>query len=614
MKFLRNKSGFSLVEIMLAIAVFSIFSVGIFYLSIDTISRDSKVILNTDGLLYAQEGLEVARNIRDRNYLFLTNGDHGLTLSNGSWSFAQAPESIESFYERTITVSDVYRDENGNISENGTTYDPDTKKVDSEVRWLQNGVIPRSIVLTSYLSNWRGDDLIRTTCTEFAGGTFDGTETENLAGPPADNCGVRLLEITEESTFFSPVDVGKHGEDVDVDGSYAYLATDETNKGLNIINVSNPASPVITSYKDLGAKGNYIKKDGNYAYVGIDQSNGLSIVDVSNPSSPSISKTVSTSGAGNQPATFGNYLFMALNVDSNSYKVYNVTSKTSPTLLKTINFGHDTHVTTIQGNYAYVGVDDDHESLKVFDISNINDITQIGSLDVGEEINAIAISGSIAFVGIENDDASLRVVDISSPVHPSVITTLNTEGEIQDLTISGDYLYAAIDSSHSGLAAINISNPYSPTLAYTMDVSGKGTGIDSDANYVYVSTDTSNKGLVIVGTTVEGVSTLGTYISDKYDTGSADTIYNFIEWTTQGSVAGGAIKFQIRTADSEGNLDTAVWVGPDGTNATYYETPRTIIKLDPGTSGNRYVQFQAFLQSDGVTTPVLEEVRINYTP
>jgi prepilin-type N-terminal cleavage/methylation domain-containing protein len=614
MKFLRNKSGFSLVEIALAIAVFSIFSVGIFYLSIDTINRDSKVVLNTEGLFYAQEGLEVARNIRDKNYLLLTNGDHGLALVENAWSFAAAPESIDAFYERTITVSDVYRDLAGNISAEGTVYDPDTKKVESEVSWLQNGIIPHSVILTSYLSNWRGDDLIRTTCTEFTDGTFDNTEIVNIPSPPEDNCGIRLLEIEEESSFFSPVNVGKHGEDVDVEGSYAYLATDETNRGLNIINVSDPLNPVITSYKDLGAKGNYIQKNGDYAYVGIDKTQGLSIVNVSNPASPSISANVNTSGAGNQPAIFGNYLFMALDVDNNSYKVYNVTSKTSPTLFKTINFNHDTHVTTIQGNYAYVGVDDDHSSLKVFDISNINNITQIKSFDVGEEINAIAITGSIAFVGIEEDDDSLSVVDISNPANPSIITTLNVGGEIQDLTISGDYLYAAVDSSHSGLAAINISNPYSPTLAYNLDVSGKGTGIDSDTNYVYISTDTSNKGLVIVGTTVQGVSTTGTYISDTYDTGSSDTIYNFIEWFTQGSVAVGAIKFQIRTADSAIGIDSATWVGPDGTNSTYYETPRTIITLDPGSSGSRYVQFQAFLQSDGVTTPILDEVRINYTP
>lgn len=613
MKFSRKKSGFSLVEITLAIAIFSIFSVGIFYLSLDTISRDSKVVLSTEGLLYAQEGLEVARNIRDRNYILLTNGDHGLTLSGSVWAFDQAPESIEDFYERTVTVLDVYRNEDGNISEEGIVYDPDTKKVESEVAWLQNGIIPRSVTLTSYLSDWRGDDLIRTTCTEFESGTFEETETGSIVGPPDDNCGVQLKELEESSAFFSPVDVGKHGEDVDVDGNYAYLATDETNRGINVINISNPASPVVVGYKDLGAKGNYIKKDGNYAYVGIDKTQGLSIVDVSNPASLSIAKNVNTSGAGNQPAIFGNYLFMALNVYNNSYKVYDVTSKTSPTLFKTINFESDTHVTTIQGNYAYVGVDDDHSSLKVFNLSDINNITQIGSLDVGEEINAIAISGSIAYIATEKSDESLHVVDISNPAVPSVVTTLNVNGEIQDLTISGDYLYAAVDSVHSGLAAINISNPYSPTLAYNLDVSGKATGIDSDANYVYVSTDTSNKGLVIVGTTVEGIVTAGTYISDSYDTGSGDTIYNFIEWSTQEPVAAGAIKFQIRTAGTSGGLDSATWVGPDGTNSTYYETSRTIIQLDPNASGSRYVQFKAFLQSDGVTTPVLDEVRINYT-
>lgn len=83
MKTITNKKGFSLVEIMLAICIFAIFAVGITYLSLDTLNRDSKVVLNSEAMHYAQEGLEVVRNIRDRNFLSLTNGDHGLVLNNG---------------------------------------------------------------------------------------------------------------------------------------------------------------------------------------------------------------------------------------------------------------------------------------------------------------------------------------------------------------------------------------------------------------------------------------------------------------------------------------------------------------------------------------------------
>ena len=116
-----------------------------------------------------------------------------------------------------------------------------------------------------------------------------------------------------------------------------------------------------------------------------------------------------------------------------------------------------------------------------------------------------------------------------------------------------------------------------------------------------------------MGTTVTGVTTSGTYISNYLDTGSADPLYNFIEWEHT-EVPGGSVKLQIRTADSVENLETAAWVGSDGTNATYYENSRTAITLDPGRSGSRYCQFLIFIESDGVSTPIVESIRINYTP
>jgi len=211
---IKNKSGFSLVEILLAITIFAIFTVGIAYLSIDTLERDAKIVLSNEALLYAQEGIEATRNIRDKNYLALTNGDHGLDFAENSWSFDLAPELVDDFYDRTVTVSDVYRTEDGDIDEDGITFDPDTKRIDVSVAWLQNGLIPREVNLTEYVSNWRGDDWINTTCGEFSAGDFGEivvggdpveiipeTEIVNLPSPPADNCGVKIAEIELASTF-----------------------------------------------------------------------------------------------------------------------------------------------------------------------------------------------------------------------------------------------------------------------------------------------------------------------------------------------------------------------------------------------------------------------------
>lgn len=598
---------------MLAITIFAIFSTGIIYLTVDNIDRDTKVELESEGLMYAQEGIEATINMRNTNYLLLTNGDHGLNLANDTWTFVEAPEDINEFYSRTITIEDVYRDIDNNISTEGT-YDPDTKKITSEVNWLQRGIIPRSVSLVTYLSNWTGDDWIQTTCTEFDTGTYEGTQLVTTPVPPEDNCALQLLLEEAQSDFFTSTDIGDHGNDVKISGNYAYLANNKTQTGLTIIDISNPQAPTISQNLDIGKNGRKVFVDAANIYLGVQNSTkSLAIVDATNPSTASLISNENLGAYGNGMAIVGNYLYMGTDQDTNSLKIIDITNKQNPTVVKSMSFGDEVGSITINGNYAYVGLDDDHNGLRVLDISNPANPVQVASLNVGEEVNAIKIQGLFAYVGIEDSTNSLKVVNISNPLSPTIVATLNTGGEINEITISGDYLYGAIDAQNAGLAAINISNPLSPTLAYSLDILGKGTGIDNDGSYLYITTDTSNKGLVIIGTTVSQITTNGTYISTEFDTGSETTRYNFIEWDHT-EVPGGSVKFQIRSADTFGNLANATWVGSDGTANTYYQNARTVIVTDQSASGTRYFQYKGFLDSNGVTTPSIESVRINYTP
>lgn len=602
-----------MVEILLAITIFAIFSVGIFYLSIDVIQRDSKIELDTLALNYAQEGLEAVRNIRDRNFLILTNGDHGLNFSNDSWSFIEAPEDIDGFYSRRIVIEDVYRDSFGNIASDGT-FDPDTKKITAEVYWNLRGVFPRTASLYTYLSNWRGEDLIQTTCLEFNPGTFSNTESRASNSPPADNCNIQLQNIENPSTFFSSVDIGDHANDVEVSGNYAYVSNDKREHGFTIINVSDPENPAIVSQLDIGSKSKFLHQAGIYAYLGTElNGNGLSIVDVTDPLNPNLLSQLDVLDYGNNLAVSGNYLYMGVEEEDKGLAIVDISDKLHPQLITSMDFGDKAHAVEISGNIAYVGVEDDYLGLRVIDISNPANPAEVSSLSLDEEVNAIALHGIFAFLGIEQSSNSLQVVNISDPANPTLIKSLNVNGEIEDLVVYGDYLYAAIDNQDAGLAAINISDPTNPQLAYNTDLTGKGKGIDTDGQYVYIAIDTNNRGVVIVGATESGIIQNGTYTSPIFDSTSSDTRYNFIEWEhTQ--APGSSVKFQIRTADTSLNLANANWVGSDGTINTYYESSRTSIILDPLRTGQRYFQYRIFIDSDGVTTPVIESVKINYNP
>ncbi|NLE30919.1 hypothetical protein GX618_01425 [Candidatus Dojkabacteria bacterium] len=69
------------------------------------------------------------------------------------------------------------------------------------------------------------------------------------------------------------------------------------------------------------------------------------------------------------------------------------------------------------------------------------------------------------------------------------------------------------------------------------------------------------------------------------------------------------MKVQLRVSNSS-NMSGAVWIGPDGTSSTYFDGISTF-DLPIGLIG-RYIQYRVFFESDTVSTPLLEELIINY--
>lgn len=104
---------------------------------------------------------------------------------------------------------------------------------------------------------------------------------------------------------------------------------------------------------------------------------------------------------------------------------------------------------------------------------------------------------------------------------------------------------------------------------------------------------------------------LGELTSSRFDTGSASNFYQ-IQWLPEdqpAEVGSDSIRFQIATND-----DNATWdyVGPDGTNLTYYTLSDT--NINSIHNGDRYIRYRVWLQTiDPLFTPNLAEVAITYS-
>lgn len=152
------RNGFSVLEVILAVAIFMIFSTGAVATVIQSYNANRLGIENTVATQFAAEGIEAVKSIKNRGYSNLINFNAvGLQRNNPGnyWEFkTEGTNNTLEKYTRTIKIEDVNRNGNGDIVFSGTP-DPDTKKVISTVTWNFNSARPETTALTSYLSDWR---------------------------------------------------------------------------------------------------------------------------------------------------------------------------------------------------------------------------------------------------------------------------------------------------------------------------------------------------------------------------------------------------------------------------------------------------------------------------
>lgn len=150
-----KKNSFSLVEIILAMAIFVIFASGSMAVVLQAMDMNRLGGEQTIANQYAGEGLEAVRSIRNRAYTNLINTlSTGITVSGNLWIFGGTQNTYDK-YTRTISIADVYRDGQGNVVTSEGTLDPDTKKITSTVNWNVAANRNNSVILSTYLTNWK---------------------------------------------------------------------------------------------------------------------------------------------------------------------------------------------------------------------------------------------------------------------------------------------------------------------------------------------------------------------------------------------------------------------------------------------------------------------------
>lgn len=153
---LQPNSGFGIIEIVVAVAVISTAIFAIMVVANTSLELNRRILNSTRAGFLLEEASEGVRMIRDTNWTNISSMSVGtsyhLIFANNKWQSTTTASMIDNIFDRTFSVSDVYRDGNYDIAGSGTL-DPNTKKFTVNVAWW-SGTATTTKSLIFYLTNF----------------------------------------------------------------------------------------------------------------------------------------------------------------------------------------------------------------------------------------------------------------------------------------------------------------------------------------------------------------------------------------------------------------------------------------------------------------------------
>jgi hypothetical protein len=318
----------------------------------------------------------------------------------------------------------------------------------------------------------------------FAGQPGACTITVTAAGKTAT---VQGLVQTFQPLALSQITIPGYANNVDVSGGYAYVAAGAT--GLQVVNVSNPAVPVIVAARDTAGNANDVRVVGNFAYVA-DGTNGLVIVNISDPLNPVITGSADTPGEAVDVWIAGNYAYIA---DSSSgLSIINVTNPAAPILVSTTATGGVARGVAVRENVAVV-VSDSTNTLRTFNVTNPSSPQALGSVTLSGSLKDVALNGTLAAVAAYTGGA--QFVDFSNPSAPVLRGSLPgsaPNGFVpRDVEFGIGFAVFAEQLFPNAVPFVDFGDPTNPSMRGIIDFSPlgdyAGTGIAVAGPFVYMT-------------------------------------------------------------------------------------------------------------------------------
>lgn len=220
---------------------------------------------------------------------------------------------------------------------------------------------------------------------------------------------------------FLPGLVGSGWHDVKTLGQYAYVVSEGTGHGMQIIDLSDPEAPfVVSNWLGSGfstAHNIYIDTTASMAYLcGSNANPGFRMVDLSNPTSPVQVGTWNTQYI--HDLWVENDTAYVACINAQEFRILDTSNPASIVNLSTFNYGRSSHhIAPLPGHDFFLTADEQpNGAVRCWDVSDFQNIFQTSRYKTGgfeTSAHNVHTVGSTAYIAYYGN--GLRIVDFSDP-------------------------------------------------------------------------------------------------------------------------------------------------------------------------------------------------------
>jgi hypothetical protein len=243
--------------------------------------------------------------------------------------------------------------------------------------------------------------------------------------------------------------------DVEIRDGLAYCAF---LNGLQILDLSNPKDPEILSALHLGG-GYAVALAGNIALVAA-ADKGLAVIDVSDPKAPVLKRLLDTPGEARDVAVHGS---LALVADGTAgLLAVDLADPAAPRVAASWDSPGEASGIALRGQTVFLA--DGSAGLQIVAVAAPAKLSPAGAIDTDGTAESVALSGNIAYIA--DGSGGIKVVDVSSTARPKLVASLTASGYARSVAASGTLLGAG-SLYDGGYQLFDISRPDAPVLVST---------------------------------------------------------------------------------------------------------------------------------------------------